>query len=76
MPFFDQTTGKFVAVRLTNREAARQRQQNEAQAAQLIADLRAFDVNPVLVTTTDRGAIFQAFLEWADERMISRGRWW
>jgi hypothetical protein len=28
------------------------------------------------VTTTDRGEIFQSFLEWADERIVSRGRWW
>jgi hypothetical protein len=30
----------------------------------------------VLVTTPDRGEIFQAFLEWADERIVSRGHWW
>lgn len=76
MPFFDQTTGKFVAVRLTDREAVRRREENEAQAAQLISDLRAYDVGPVLVTTTDRGKIFERFLEWADERIVSRGRWW
>jgi len=29
-----------------------------------------------VVSTTDREQIFQAFLEWADERIISRGRWW
>jgi hypothetical protein len=29
----------------------------------------------VLLTTTDRGDIFQAFLEWADERIVSRGQW-
>jgi hypothetical protein len=28
------------------------------------------------VTTSDRTDIFQAFLEWADERIVSRGQWW
>jgi uncharacterized protein (DUF58 family) len=76
LPLFDQTSGKFVAVRLTDREAARRRQENEAAAAELIAEFRALDLGPVVVTTDDRGEIFQAFLEWADERIMSRGRWW
>ena len=76
LPLFDQTSGKFVAVRLTEREAAHRRDENEARAAELIAEFRALDLGPVVVTTSDRGEIFQAFLEWADERIISRGRWW
>ena len=76
LPLHDQTTGKFVAVRLTEREAVRRREENEARADELHARLRALDLGPVLVTTSDRSEIFQAFLEWADERIISRGRWW
>jgi uncharacterized protein (DUF58 family) len=76
MPFDDHTSGKFVTVRLTDREAAWRRDQNEARAAQLLDRLRTLDLGPVLVTTSDRGDIFQAFLEWADERMVSRGHWW
>ena len=76
MPFFDQTTGKFVAVRLTDREAGSKRAENEARAGALIGDLRALDLGPVLVTSTNRDEIFQGFLQWADERVVSRGRWW
>ena len=76
VPFFDQTTQRFVPVRLTQREAAEQREQNETRAAELLAHLRSLDLGPVLVTTADRGLIFQAFLEWADERIVSRGHWW
>jgi len=76
LPFLDHTSGKFVSVRLTDREAARMREQNERTAAELLALFRTLDLGPVLVTTSDRGDIFQAFLEWADERIVSRGQWW
>jgi uncharacterized protein (DUF58 family) len=76
LPLHDRATGSFVSVRLTEREAARRRAENEARADELLERLRTLDLGPVLVTTTDREQIFQAFLEWADERIISRGRWW
>src|SRR5207244_7628279 len=67
VPLFDQTTQRFAPVRLTSREAAARREENEARAAALLDHLRALDLGPVLVTSSDRGEIFQAFLEWADE---------
>jgi uncharacterized protein (DUF58 family) len=76
IPFQDHTNGKFVSVRLTEREAEWMREQNETRAAELLALFRTLDLGPVLVTTSDRGDIFQAFLEWADERIVSRGHWW
>jgi len=76
VPLHDQSTGRFVSVRLTDREAIRRREENEARSEDLLLRLRALDLGPVLVSTIDREQIFQAFLEWADERIISRGRWW
>lgn len=76
LPFHDHTTGHFVSVRLTDREAAWMREENERRASELLARFRTLDLGPVLVTTSDRGDIFQAFLEWADERIVSRGHWW
>jgi uncharacterized protein (DUF58 family) len=76
LPFLDHTSGRFVSVRLTNREAAWMREENERRAAELLARFRTLDLGPVLVTTSDRTDIFQAFLEWADERIVSRGQWW
>jgi uncharacterized protein (DUF58 family) len=76
VPFFDQTARRFVTVRMTRREAELRREENEERAVQLLARLRSLDLGPVLVTTSDRGDIFQAFLEWADERLVSRGHWW
>jgi uncharacterized protein (DUF58 family) len=76
VPFHDYTKGKFVSVRLSDREAASIRQENETRAAELLARFRSLDLGPVLVTTSDRADIFNAFLEWADERIVSRGHWW
>jgi uncharacterized protein (DUF58 family) len=76
LPFLDHTSGRFVTVRLSDREAAEMREQNERRAADLLARFRNHDLGPVLVTTSDRTDIFQAFLEWADERIVSRGQWW
>jgi uncharacterized protein (DUF58 family) len=76
LPFMDHTSGRFVTVRLTDREAASRREQNEQRAAELLARFRNHDLGPVLVTTADRMDIFLAFLEWADERIVSRGQWW
>jgi uncharacterized protein (DUF58 family) len=76
LPFLDHTSGGFVSVRLTDREAAAVRDENERRAADLLARFRTLDLGPVLVTTADRGDIFQAFLEWADERIVSRGQAW
>jgi hypothetical protein len=76
LPFHDHTSGHFVSVRLTDSEAAWMREENERRAAELLARFRTLDLGPVLVTTSDRGDIFQAFLEWADERIVSRGQWW
>ena len=76
LPFLDHTSGRFVTVRLSDREAAEMREENEQRAADLLARFRNHDLGPVLVTTSDRTDIFQAFLEWADERIVSRGQWW
>jgi uncharacterized protein (DUF58 family) len=76
LPLHDHTTGRFVSVRLTARETAWRREENEARAEELLARFRTLDLGPVLVTTSDRADIFQAFLEWADERIVSRGHWW
>ena len=76
VPFADARTGRLVAVRMTDAEAVRHRVENESRAAELLARLRSLDLEPVLVTTTDRLQVFDAFLEWADARVVWRGRVW
>src|SRR5437867_790068 len=44
LPFHDHTTGRFVSVRLTDREAAWMREENERRAADLLARFRTLDL--------------------------------
>ena len=38
--------------------------------------LRALDLEPVLVETSDVRSVFGAFLSWVDRRLYGRGRSW
>jgi uncharacterized protein (DUF58 family) len=62
------------AVRLRPREAERRREENEARRDALLTEFMTFGIEPILVSSADREAIFQAFLVWADERQFRRGR--
>jgi hypothetical protein len=76
VPLHDRAADRFVAVRMTDSEAVRQRVENESRATELLARLRSLDLEPVVVTTTDRLEVFDAFLAWADTRVVWRGRVW
>ena len=47
VPLHDRSTGRFVSVRLTDREAIRRREENEARSEDLLLRLRALDLGPV-----------------------------
>jgi uncharacterized protein (DUF58 family) len=61
-------------VRLRPREALRRREENEARRDRLLTDFMTLGIEPILVSSAERDAIFQAFLVWADERQFRRGR--
>ena len=58
---------------MTRREAARLRKENELRWHYLIADFRSLGLESVVVHTHDLGGILDAFLRWADLRMMWRG---
>jgi uncharacterized protein (DUF58 family) len=60
-------------IRLSRRQVARRREQNESRHARLVAELEASGLQPVLLATSEPTAIDRAFLEWAERRR--RGRW-
>jgi uncharacterized protein (DUF58 family) len=66
--------GRLRPIRLTAGEATRRREENEARRDRLLTELMTAGIEPILVSSADRAAIFQAFLAWADERQFRRGR--
>jgi uncharacterized protein (DUF58 family) len=73
IPYADPATGRVVPIRLTVKEAARQREANEARCDQLVRDFRSLGTEPVSVTSHDLGGVLDAFLRWADLRQMWRG---
>jgi hypothetical protein len=68
VPLADPRTGRLRPVRLSRREAARRRADNEARLDRLLDGLRDFGLEPLLLATTDRDDIYSRFLAWADLR--------
>jgi uncharacterized protein (DUF58 family) len=73
IPFADPETGRTALVRLTDREAAARREQNEERWASLLHDLRSAGLDPVVLGSHDHGDVTAAFMRWADQRIYLRG---
>jgi uncharacterized protein (DUF58 family) len=58
-------------VRLRRREVALRRLENQDRLRALVAGFEAIDIDPVLISTSDRAGILAAFLDWSELR---RGR--
>jgi uncharacterized protein (DUF58 family) len=77
---FPQVGGTVIAferaglVRLSTGEAERRREANEERRRALVDDLRALDLEPVLVSSHEPRDVFSSFLTWADQRLFTRGR--
>jgi hypothetical protein len=74
VPFLDADTGRVAVAALTASEAARRRQENESRFHELLRTLRALDLDPVLVSSHAWRDVVLAFLTWADQRLLTRGR--
>jgi hypothetical protein len=59
---------------LRAREVAERREENERRRAELLRGLRALALDPVLVSSHEPRDVLFAFLTWADQRMLARGR--
>jgi uncharacterized protein (DUF58 family) len=73
IPYADPANGRVVPVRLTAKEAARRREQNETRWNELVRDFRSLGTEPVAVTSHDLGGVLDSFLRWADLRQMWRG---
>jgi uncharacterized protein (DUF58 family) len=73
VPYADPETSRAYPVHLTEREASRLRDENEARWDGLVRDFRSLGIEPVSVHTHDYGEMLGAFLRWADLRQMWRG---
>lgn len=72
VPLRDPRSGRAFPVRLRRKEVRRRKAANEARTRDLLDMLRSLDLDPVLVTSSDRADILAAFLMWADIRRTRR----
>lgn len=68
LPLRDPRTGRSASVRLTAREVARRREANETRLASLLAEFRSFELEPVLISSSDPSEVLTSFIGWAEGR--------
>jgi uncharacterized protein (DUF58 family) len=73
VPYADPRSARVVPIHLTRREAHAIRAAHDARWERLIRDFRSLGVESVAVHTHDLGAMLDAFLRWADLRVMWRG---
>jgi uncharacterized protein (DUF58 family) len=74
IPFVEAGTGDVARVRLSEREVAVLRAQNERRLSELRRMFRSAGIEPVELTSDAPQDVLAAFLAWADRRMYTRGR--
>lgn len=68
LPLADPATGRMRATRLSAGEVAARRRAHERRFEELVEVFHGLGVDPVLLTSSDRGHVFEAFLDWAYAR--------
>jgi uncharacterized protein (DUF58 family) len=68
----DPRTGRLVPVRLRRREIERRREENRARLHDLLAGFRSLDIDPLLVSSFERGDVLAEFLTWVELRRSRR----
>jgi hypothetical protein len=76
VPLADPLGSRLRYVRLDAREVEERRRANEARLASLQADFLGFGLDSVLISRPGRDDVHAAFLDWAEGRLVVRGRRW
>jgi uncharacterized protein (DUF58 family) len=76
VPFADPRDGGIRTVRLSSREVVARRDENAARLASLLQGFRAFELEPVRISSDEPLEILNAFLDWSDWRWAARRRSW
>jgi uncharacterized protein (DUF58 family) len=72
VPMRDARTGTVSSVRMRRKEVVARREENRERTAALLEMFRQLDIDPVVVTSSDRGDILAEFLLWTDLRRTRR----
>ncbi len=72
VPFRDPDTGRVTSLRLRRKEATERKAANEDRVRDLLETFRQLDVDPILVSSSDRAEILGPFLAWTDLRRTRR----
>ena len=72
VPMRDPRSGRISSARLRRKEVVARRDEHRARTAELLDTFRRLDVDPVVVTSSDRGDILAEFLLWTDLRRTRR----
>ena len=72
VPMRDPRSGRVSSARLRRKEVAARREKSVARTADLLGMFRGLDIDPVVVTSSDRGDILAEFLLWTDIRRTRR----
>lgn len=74
VPLAEPGTGDVLEVRLSRREVAGRRRDNEQRRERLLAGLVSLGLDPVTVETTEDSAVDHIFVDWAARRRELRSR--
>ena len=74
VPFVDGESGRVRVAALSADEAAERRSGTEGRFRELIRMFHGLDMDPVVVSSHEHRDVVFAFLRWADDRLLTRGR--
>jgi uncharacterized protein (DUF58 family) len=72
VPLRDPRTGRLVPVRLTKKESRLRREANEARTAAILETFDLLDIDPILVSSSERELVLEPFLVWTALRRTRR----
>jgi hypothetical protein len=72
VPLRDAETGRQTPMRLGRKEVEARRAANERRTVELIETFRLLDLDPVVVTSSERSEILASFLDWTELRRTRR----
>jgi uncharacterized protein (DUF58 family) len=72
VPLRDPETGRVSPVRLRRKEVLARKEANEARLRELLETFRLLDLDPILLSSSERPAILGPFLDWTELRRTRR----